>query len=62
MLWGVVWALTPTAVLAVLFWYVMRIILHADRKERATYAQIEAEERARLARRDGDAEHADRSE
>lgn len=31
-----------------IFWLVMRSIIHADRTERRVYAQIEAEERARL--------------
>ncbi|TDW29909.1 hypothetical protein [Cryobacterium psychrophilum] len=38
----------PTIFLGLLFWMLLRSILHADRTERKVYAQIEAEERARL--------------
>lgn len=48
-MWPVVWALTPTIIVGVLFWFVFRAIIHADRKERSAYKRIEAEERARLA-------------
>jgi hypothetical protein len=51
--WGnVIYALVPTILLGVVFWVVMRSILRADRTERKVYAQIEAEERARLQRED----------
>jgi len=46
---GIVFALTPTICLGLIFWFVMRSILRADRTERKVYAQIEAEERAKLA-------------
>ncbi|MGK9146075.1 hypothetical protein KXS11_00410 [Plantibacter flavus] len=42
------WSLLPTVVVGAIFWIVMRAILRSDRNERATYAKIEAEERARL--------------
>lgn len=38
----------PTIFLGLLFWMLLRSILHADRTERKVYAKIEAEERARL--------------
>ena len=41
------WALTPPIVIGLLFWFILHSITHADRKERATFAKIEAEERAR---------------
>ncbi|MEN9750988.1 MAG: hypothetical protein RLZZ600_35 [Actinomycetota bacterium] len=41
------WSITPTALLGVLFWLIIRSILRADRVERDTFAQIEAEERAK---------------
>ncbi len=41
-------ALTPTICLGLIFWFVMRSILRADRTERKEYARIEAEERAKL--------------
>lgn len=41
------WSITPTALLGVMFWLIIRSILRADRVERDAYAQIEAEERAK---------------
>jgi hypothetical protein len=46
---GIIFALTPTIALGLIFWFVMRSILRADRTERKVYAQVEAEERAKLA-------------
>jgi hypothetical protein len=46
---GIIFALAPTVALGLIFWYVMRAILRADRTERKVYARIEAEERAKLA-------------
>jgi flagellar biosynthesis/type III secretory pathway M-ring protein FliF/YscJ len=43
-----IWSLAPTVLIGLIFWFVMRAILRADRTERAAYAQIEAEERAKL--------------
>ena len=42
----VVWSLLPTLAVCVVFFFVMRSILRMDRKERSTYADIEAQERA----------------
>lgn len=50
---GVVFALTPTILLGVIFWFIMRAIIRADRTERAAYTKIEAEERARFERERG---------
>ena len=47
--WGVVWALGPTICVGLLFWFVMRAILRADRTERAAQAKYEAEVEARHA-------------
>jgi hypothetical protein len=44
---AVVYALAPTILLGLLFWFVMRAIIRSDRTERETYARIEAEERAK---------------
>jgi cytochrome c-type biogenesis protein CcmH/NrfF len=41
------WSITPTVLLGLMFWLIIRSILRADRVERDTYAQIEAEERAK---------------
>lgn len=42
------WALLPTVVLGVFFYFLLRSILRADRNERKAYAEVEREERARL--------------
>jgi hypothetical protein len=44
---GIVWSLAPTVLVGLLFWLIMRKIVHADRTERKVYARMEAEERAR---------------
>jgi hypothetical protein len=46
-MWGVVYALAPTILVGLLFWFIMRSIIRADRTERSVYAKIEAEERAK---------------
>ena len=47
--WGVVYSLAPTVLMGLIFWFVIRSIVRADSTERKVYAQIEAEERAKLA-------------
>lgn len=42
------WAIVPTICVSLVFWFVMRAILRADRTEREAQARIEAEEDARL--------------
>ena len=42
-------SLIPPILVGILFYIIMRSILRADSKERETYAQIEAEERAKRA-------------
>ncbi|MEO7007392.1 MAG: hypothetical protein ABI275_06810 [Terrimesophilobacter sp.] len=44
------WSVTPTVLVGLVFWLVLRAILRADRTERKVYAEIEAEERAKLGR------------
>ncbi len=41
------WAVTPTLLLGVVFWLILRSIFRADRTEREVYARMEAEERQR---------------
>jgi len=48
-MWGVIYSLAPTVLIGLLFWFIMRSILRADSTERKVFAEIEAEERARLA-------------
>ncbi len=43
------YSVIPTIILGLIFWFVMRSILRADRTERKVFAEIEAEERARFA-------------
>ena len=45
------YSVTPTVLLGLVFWFVMRSIIRADRTERKVYSEIEAEERAALAAR-----------
>ncbi|HWM35124.1 MAG TPA: hypothetical protein VNR36_12915 [Pseudolysinimonas sp.] len=42
-------SLAPTVLLGLVFWFIMRAIIRSDRNERAAYAKVEAEERAKLA-------------
>lgn len=42
------WALTPTVIFGIFFYFLIRSIVRADRTERKTYKQVEREERARL--------------
>jgi hypothetical protein len=44
---AVFWSLAPTLVVTALFFFVLRSIFRADRKERYVYSRIEAEERAK---------------
>jgi hypothetical protein len=48
--WGnAIFSLVPTIALGLVFWYIIRAIIRADRNERKVYSQMEAEERARRA-------------
>lgn len=42
----VIAALTPTVCVALLFWFAMRAIVNADRRERAAIARFEQEQKA----------------
>jgi len=49
--WGnIVFSVTPTIVVGLIFWFIMRNIIRADRDERKAYDKIEAQERARIER------------
>ncbi len=41
------WTLLPTVLVSLIFFFVLRSIVRADRTERRVYAKIEAEERAK---------------
>jgi hypothetical protein len=43
-----IYSVVPTILVGLIFWFVLRSILRADRTERRVYAEIEAEERAKL--------------
>lgn len=43
-----VFSVTPTILIGLVFWLVIRSILRADRTERKVYAEIEAEERIKM--------------
>ncbi|MCY7411736.1 MAG: hypothetical protein LH471_01645 [Salinibacterium sp.] len=51
-----IFSITPTVLIGLVFWFVLRAIIRADRSERSAYAKVEAEERARrgLDRREAD--------
>ena len=40
-------SVTPTILIGLVFWLIMRAIIRADRTERKVYSEIEAEERSR---------------
>ena len=44
------YSVTPTILVGLIFWFVLRAIIRADRTERKVYSQIESEERAKLAK------------
>ena len=46
---AVIFSLTPTVLLGLVFWFIIRAIIRSDRNERAAYAKVEAEERAKFA-------------
>jgi flagellar biosynthesis/type III secretory pathway M-ring protein FliF/YscJ len=49
-LWGgIIWSVAPTIVVGLIFWFIIRMIVRADRDERKAYSRIEAEERAKVA-------------
>lgn len=45
---AVIFTLAPTVLLGLVFWFIMRAIIHSDRNERAAYSRVEAEERAKF--------------
>lgn len=45
---AVLWSLLPTVVVSLLFFYVLRSVIRADRNERKQYSRIYDQERAKL--------------
>ena len=44
-----IYSIIPTLLVGLIFWFIVRAIIRADRTERNAYAKIEAEERAKIA-------------
>lgn len=42
-----IYSVTPTILVGLIFWFVMRAIIRADRTERKVHADIEAQERTK---------------
>ncbi|MDH6179837.1 flagellar biosynthesis/type III secretory pathway M-ring protein FliF/YscJ [Microbacteriaceae bacterium SG_E_30_P1] len=42
------YSVTPTVLIGLVFWFVLRAIIRADRSERSAKAKIEREERAKM--------------
>lgn len=42
------YSLAPTVLVGLIFWFIMRAIIRADRTERKVYSEIEAQERAKF--------------
>jgi flagellar biosynthesis/type III secretory pathway M-ring protein FliF/YscJ len=42
---NVIYSVTPTILIGLIFWFIMRAIIRADRNERAAFSAIEREER-----------------
>ena len=47
--WEVVAAVVPSVGVGLLFWFALRAIIQADRRERAAIARLDAEESAQAA-------------
>ena len=53
--WGsAIFSVVPSLVVGLIFWFVVRALVRADRNERQAYAAIDKEERERAAQRRGD--------
>jgi len=54
--WGsAIFSVVPSLVVGLIFWFVVRALMRADRNERQAYATIDKEERERAAQQRGDA-------
>ena len=52
------WTSIPVVGMSIFVWWLFRSLIRADATERKTYADIEAEERAKLAEKSGKASEA----
>ena len=58
--WGnAIFSVIPTIAFGLVFWFILRAIIRADRNERKVYSRMEAEERARRAAAKADAASVD---
>ncbi|QJU52325.1 hypothetical protein SCB71_02755 [Herbiconiux sp. KACC 21604] len=46
--WPAVYALAPTVLIGLVFWFIMRAVVRADKSERRALAKVESEERRKL--------------
>ncbi|MCS5732355.1 hypothetical protein [Herbiconiux daphne] len=46
--WPAIYALAPTVLIGLVFWFIMRALIRSDKSERKALAKIEAEEREKL--------------
>ena len=54
--WGsAIFSVVPSLVVGLIFWFVVRALVRADRNERQAYAAIDKEERERAAQQRDDA-------
>lgn len=44
---AMLWALLPTVVVSIVFFFILRNVIRMDRTERKVYSRIEAQERAK---------------
>lgn len=52
--WGsAIFSVVPSLVVGLIFWFVVRSLVRADRNERRAYAEIEQQERQRAAHQNG---------
>ena len=52
------WTSIPVIGMSIFVWWLFRSLIRADATERKTYAEIEAEERAKMAKNSGNASEA----
>jgi len=43
-----IFSVTPTIIVGLIFWFLMRAIIRSDRSERSAFTDIDAQERERL--------------
>ena len=51
-----IYSVTPTILVGLVFWFIIRSIIRIDRNERKVYSEIEAEERSKLTKTEASGE------